>query len=141
MTQLKELLLSRQTAEELYGEQREKPFFSQLLEFMCRFVSFRPTKLPSSSSSIFLGGAFSLIISATQNQVCLSFTVHTQREISSAPADPSLGRYASARPQHWQNNGEGRGHFEQGKCMQVGLETSETLVEDVGVKPEQTIRL
>ncbi|XP_074550568.1 thioredoxin domain-containing protein 6-like isoform X2 [Halichoeres trimaculatus] len=33
--QQKETLLSRETAEEFYKEHREKPFFSQLVEFMC----------------------------------------------------------------------------------------------------------
>ncbi|XP_026151444.1 thioredoxin domain-containing protein 6 [Mastacembelus armatus] len=36
VTQLKEMVLSRQMAEEFYKEHREKPFFSQLVEFMCR---------------------------------------------------------------------------------------------------------
>nr|XP_020450331.1 thioredoxin domain-containing protein 6 isoform X2 [Monopterus albus] len=36
VTQLKETVLSRQMAEEFYKELREKPFFSQLVEFMCR---------------------------------------------------------------------------------------------------------
>lgn len=38
VTQLKETVLSRQMAEEFYKEHREKPFFSQLVEFMCRLV-------------------------------------------------------------------------------------------------------
>lgn len=50
VAQLKELLLSRQTAEELYKEQREEPFFSQLVEFMCRFVRL--------STKEFLGSTF-----------------------------------------------------------------------------------
>ncbi|KAJ4933487.1 hypothetical protein JOQ06_030315 [Pogonophryne albipinna] len=36
VTQLKEAVLSRDMAEEFYKEQREKPFFKQLVEFMCR---------------------------------------------------------------------------------------------------------
>ncbi|XP_050927818.1 thioredoxin domain-containing protein 6 [Lates calcarifer] len=36
VTQLKETVLSREMAEEFYKEHREKPFFSQLVEFMCR---------------------------------------------------------------------------------------------------------
>ncbi|XP_041807216.1 thioredoxin domain-containing protein 6 [Chelmon rostratus] len=36
VTQLKEMVLSRQMAEEFYKEHKEKPFFSQLVEFMCR---------------------------------------------------------------------------------------------------------
>ncbi|XP_072253270.1 thioredoxin domain-containing protein 6 [Leuresthes tenuis] len=36
VTMLKETLLSREMAEEFYKEHREKPFFSQLVEFMCR---------------------------------------------------------------------------------------------------------
>ncbi|TNN84463.1 Thioredoxin domain-containing protein 3 [Liparis tanakae] len=36
VTQLKEMVLSREMAEEFYKEHREKPFFSQLVEFMCR---------------------------------------------------------------------------------------------------------
>ncbi|KAM6955035.1 thioredoxin domain-containing protein 6-like [Lycodopsis pacificus] len=36
VTQLKEMVLSREVAEEFYKEHREKPFFSQLVEFMCR---------------------------------------------------------------------------------------------------------
>ncbi|XP_065818470.1 thioredoxin domain-containing protein 6 [Labrus bergylta] len=35
VTQLKETVLSRETAEEFYKEHREKPFFSQLVEYMC----------------------------------------------------------------------------------------------------------
>lgn len=38
VTQLKETVLSREMAEEFYKEHREKPFFSQLVEFMCRLV-------------------------------------------------------------------------------------------------------
>lgn len=56
VAQLKELLLSRQTAEELYSEQREKPFFSQLVEFMCRFV--RLSTKPPSPARAFLGSTF-----------------------------------------------------------------------------------
>ncbi|XP_040913941.1 thioredoxin domain-containing protein 6 [Toxotes jaculatrix] len=36
VTQLKETVLSRDMAEEFYKEHREKPFFSQLVDFMCR---------------------------------------------------------------------------------------------------------
>lgn len=36
VTQLKETMLSREMAEEFYKEHREKPFFSQLVDFMCR---------------------------------------------------------------------------------------------------------
>uniref|UniRef100_A0A8D0AH40 Nucleoside diphosphate kinase B n=1 Tax=Sander lucioperca TaxID=283035 RepID=A0A8D0AH40_SANLU len=36
VTQLKEMVLSREMAEEFYKEHREKPFFNQLVEFMCR---------------------------------------------------------------------------------------------------------
>ncbi|XP_019945746.2 thioredoxin domain-containing protein 6 [Paralichthys olivaceus] len=36
VTQLKETVLSREMAEEFYREHREKPFFGQLVEFMCR---------------------------------------------------------------------------------------------------------
>ncbi|XP_034430134.1 thioredoxin domain-containing protein 6 isoform X1 [Hippoglossus hippoglossus] len=36
VTQLKETVLSREVAEEFYKEHREKPFFGQLVEFMCR---------------------------------------------------------------------------------------------------------
>ncbi|XP_023192166.1 thioredoxin domain-containing protein 6 isoform X1 [Xiphophorus maculatus] len=36
VAQLKETLLSREMAEEFYKEQREKPFFTQLVDFMCR---------------------------------------------------------------------------------------------------------
>lgn len=39
VTRLKETVLSREMAEEFYREHREKPFFSQLVEFMCRSVS------------------------------------------------------------------------------------------------------
>nr|XP_046260358.1 thioredoxin domain-containing protein 6 isoform X2 [Scatophagus argus] len=38
VTKLKETVLSREMAEEFYKEHREKPFFSQLVEFMCRLV-------------------------------------------------------------------------------------------------------
>lgn len=38
VTQLKETVLSREMAEEFYKQHREKPFFSQLVEFMCRLV-------------------------------------------------------------------------------------------------------
>jgi len=38
VTGLKETVLSREMAEEFYKEHREKPFFSQLVEFMCRLV-------------------------------------------------------------------------------------------------------
>ena len=31
-------MLSRDTAEEFYREHRDKPFFSQLVDFMCRLV-------------------------------------------------------------------------------------------------------
>lgn len=41
VTQLKEAVLSRDMAEEFYKEQREKPFFKQLVEFMCRYVCTR----------------------------------------------------------------------------------------------------
>ncbi|XP_029314573.1 thioredoxin domain-containing protein 3 homolog isoform X2 [Cottoperca gobio] len=36
VTQLKETVLSREMAEEFYREHREKPFFKQLVEFMCQ---------------------------------------------------------------------------------------------------------
>uniref|UniRef100_A0A667Y703 Nucleoside diphosphate kinase B n=1 Tax=Myripristis murdjan TaxID=586833 RepID=A0A667Y703_9TELE len=36
VTRLKELVLSREMAEEFYKEHRDKPFFGQLVEFMCR---------------------------------------------------------------------------------------------------------
>ncbi|XP_059199417.1 thioredoxin domain-containing protein 6 [Centropristis striata] len=36
VTQLKKTVLSREMAEEFYKEHREKPFFNQLVEFMCR---------------------------------------------------------------------------------------------------------
>ncbi|XP_034742447.1 thioredoxin domain-containing protein 6 isoform X1 [Etheostoma cragini] len=36
VTQLKETVLSREMAEKFYKEHREKPFFNQLVEFMCR---------------------------------------------------------------------------------------------------------
>ncbi|KAI3355767.1 hypothetical protein L3Q82_004336 [Scortum barcoo] len=36
VTQLKEAVLSREMAEEFYKEHREKPFFSQLVDYMCR---------------------------------------------------------------------------------------------------------
>ncbi|XP_078030573.1 thioredoxin domain-containing protein 6 isoform X1 [Epinephelus lanceolatus] len=36
VTQLKETVLSKEMAEEFYKEHREKPFFNQLVEFMCR---------------------------------------------------------------------------------------------------------
>ncbi|KAM3607555.1 uncharacterized protein V6R79_009584 [Siganus canaliculatus] len=36
ITQQKEMLLSRELAEEFYREHREKPFFIQLVDFMCR---------------------------------------------------------------------------------------------------------
>uniref|UniRef100_G3NRQ7 Nucleoside diphosphate kinase B n=1 Tax=Gasterosteus aculeatus aculeatus TaxID=481459 RepID=G3NRQ7_GASAC len=36
VTQLKEMVLSREMAEQFYKEHREKPFFGQLVEFMCR---------------------------------------------------------------------------------------------------------
>ncbi|KAM6985108.1 thioredoxin domain-containing protein 6 [Aplochiton taeniatus] len=36
ITQLKETALSREVAEEFYKEHKDKPFFSQLVEFMCR---------------------------------------------------------------------------------------------------------
>lgn len=35
VTRLKETVLSREMAEEFYKEHREKPFFNQLVEFMC----------------------------------------------------------------------------------------------------------
>lgn len=38
VTQLKEMVLSKEMAEEFYKEHREKPFFNQLVEFMCRLV-------------------------------------------------------------------------------------------------------
>lgn len=38
VTRLKEMVLPKQMAEEFYKEHREKPFFSQLVEFMCRLV-------------------------------------------------------------------------------------------------------
>ncbi|KAF3843101.1 hypothetical protein F7725_001950 [Dissostichus mawsoni] len=41
VTQLKEAVLSRDMAEEFYKEQREKPFFKQLVEFMCRKMQWR----------------------------------------------------------------------------------------------------
>lgn len=56
VAQLKEVLLSRQVAEELYNEQREKPFFNQLLEFMCRFVCLS-TELPR-PAQVFLATTF-----------------------------------------------------------------------------------
>ncbi|XP_014859259.1 PREDICTED: thioredoxin domain-containing protein 3 homolog isoform X1 [Poecilia mexicana] len=36
VAQLKETVLSREMAEEFYKEHREKPFFTQLVDFMCR---------------------------------------------------------------------------------------------------------
>ncbi|KAM4608249.1 thioredoxin domain-containing protein 6 [Polymixia lowei] len=36
VTRLKETVLSREMAEEFYKEHRDKPFFSKLVEFMCR---------------------------------------------------------------------------------------------------------
>ncbi|XP_028289447.1 thioredoxin domain-containing protein 6 [Parambassis ranga] len=36
ISQLKETVLSREVAEEFYKEHKEKPFFSQLVDFMCR---------------------------------------------------------------------------------------------------------
>ncbi|XP_068186203.1 thioredoxin domain-containing protein 6 isoform X2 [Antennarius striatus] len=36
VTQLKEMVLSKEMAEEFYKEHREKPFFNPLVEFMCR---------------------------------------------------------------------------------------------------------
>ena len=39
ITRLKETTLSREIAEEFYKEHRDKPFFSQLVEFMCRLVA------------------------------------------------------------------------------------------------------
>nr|XP_004555507.1 thioredoxin domain-containing protein 3 homolog isoform X2 [Maylandia zebra] len=36
VTRLKETVLSREMAEEFYKEHREKPFYNQLVEFMCR---------------------------------------------------------------------------------------------------------
>ncbi|KAM9342247.1 thioredoxin domain-containing protein 6 [Pholidichthys leucotaenia] len=36
VTQLKEMVLSKEIAEEFYKDHREKPFFNQLVEFMCR---------------------------------------------------------------------------------------------------------
>uniref|UniRef100_A0A3Q2UVT5 Nucleoside diphosphate kinase B n=1 Tax=Haplochromis burtoni TaxID=8153 RepID=A0A3Q2UVT5_HAPBU len=41
VTRLKETVLSREMAEEFYKEHREKPFFNQLVEFMCRLVCSR----------------------------------------------------------------------------------------------------
>lgn len=38
VTRLKETVLSREMAEEFYKEHRDKPFFSQLVEFMSRLV-------------------------------------------------------------------------------------------------------
>uniref|UniRef100_A0A1A7XVV8 Nucleoside diphosphate kinase B n=1 Tax=Iconisemion striatum TaxID=60296 RepID=A0A1A7XVV8_9TELE len=38
VTRLKETVLSREMAEEFYKEHREKPFFSQVVDFMCRLV-------------------------------------------------------------------------------------------------------
>lgn len=124
MAHLKELLLSRQTAEEFYGEQREKPFFNQLVEFMCRFVCTHPCQTPETSSSFFWA-ALSTIISTTQNQVGLSFTVYTQidaqTEISSAPADPFAGLLRKCSATKSAEQWEGQGQFEQGKCIQVRL--------------------
>lgn len=129
MAQLKELLLSRQVAEEFYREQREEPFFNQLLEFMCRFVRPlpRPRQTPETSSSFFWGGAaLSTIISTTQNEVGLSFTVYTQidaqTEISSAPAEPFAGLLRKCSATKSAEQGEGQGQFEQGDCIQVRLE-------------------
>lgn len=50
VTQLKEMVLSRQMAEEFYKEHREKPFFSQLVEFMCRLVY--PWTLPEKKGKV-----------------------------------------------------------------------------------------
>ncbi|XP_010901744.2 thioredoxin domain-containing protein 6 isoform X1 [Esox lucius] len=36
ITQLKEMVLSRDLAEEFYSQHRDKPFYSQLVDFMCR---------------------------------------------------------------------------------------------------------
>lgn len=38
VAQLKETVLSKEMAEEFYKEHRGKPFFEQLVEFMCRLV-------------------------------------------------------------------------------------------------------
>lgn len=120
MAHLKELLLSRQTAEEFYGEQREKPFFNQLVEFMCRFVCPPPPPNPRDRLKFFFWAALSTIISTTQNQVGLSFTVYTQidaqTEISSAPADPFAGLFVTQVLGHKnrQNNGKDRGSLSRG---------------------------
>uniref|UniRef100_A0A8C3AMN3 Nucleoside diphosphate kinase B n=1 Tax=Cyclopterus lumpus TaxID=8103 RepID=A0A8C3AMN3_CYCLU len=50
VTQLKEMVLSREMAEEFYKEHREKPFFSQLVEFMCRGESCTLSALQLSDS-------------------------------------------------------------------------------------------
>uniref|UniRef100_A0A3B4ZST5 Nucleoside diphosphate kinase B n=1 Tax=Stegastes partitus TaxID=144197 RepID=A0A3B4ZST5_9TELE len=50
VTQLKETVLSREMAEEFYKEHREKPFFSQLVEFMCRLVC--PRTQPQQQSKV-----------------------------------------------------------------------------------------
>uniref|UniRef100_A0A3Q3EF05 Nucleoside diphosphate kinase B n=1 Tax=Labrus bergylta TaxID=56723 RepID=A0A3Q3EF05_9LABR len=42
VTQLKETVLSRETAEEFYKEHREKPFFSQLVEYMYLVTCLKP---------------------------------------------------------------------------------------------------
>lgn len=44
VTQVKEMVLSRQMAEEFYKEHKEKPFFHQLVEFMSRFVFTKGSK-------------------------------------------------------------------------------------------------
>lgn len=38
VTRLKEMVLSREMAEEFYKEHRGKPFFNELVDFMCRSV-------------------------------------------------------------------------------------------------------
>lgn len=36
ISRLKDTVLSREMAEEFYKEHRDKPFFSQLVDYMCR---------------------------------------------------------------------------------------------------------
>lgn len=38
ISRLKDTVLSREMAEEFYKEHRDKPFFSQLVDYMCRWV-------------------------------------------------------------------------------------------------------
>lgn len=66
VAQLKETLLSREMAEEFYKEQREKPFFTQLVDFMCRLVCphTRTQEQGKQTSSFFSSSIYTVILEA-----------------------------------------------------------------------------